>query len=410
MTQATPKPSTGQRAGSGMSMTRLLRRAITHRPGKLIAVMAALAVGATLASAFLSLYFDLPAKMTSEFRSLGPNILIAPPEAAPGRTAAVTTLPAEQTISRASAAAPGAELLGWLYAVGQVNKKTVVLAGSEPERLATLHPSWKITPVAAPATGGSTTPAGVYAGERAAAQQGWTAESTDQQWVTIDYAGAEHQLPLRGIISTGSAVDDQLILPLTALQQITALDGRISALEAAAPGDAAQVNTVLAALQGELGKSASVRALRPVLESQARIVMKVRGLMLGLTAVVLALVLLSVMTTISGVVLDRAREIGIMKALGGSNGRILRFLMAETSLLALAAALAGYFAGFALARAAAAHIFATSGAAAEGSLLALRADVLVAVMGITLAVALAACALPARQLKQMEPAAILRGE
>jgi ABC-type antimicrobial peptide transport system permease subunit len=106
-------------------------------------------------------------------------------------------------------------------------------------------------------------------------------------------------------------------------------------------------------------------------------------------------------------VLDRSREIGVMKALGGSNTRILQFLMAETSLLAFAAAVTGYFAGFALASIAARHMFTLS---AESSLLDLRGDVFAAVVGITVAVALAACSLPARQMKHMDPAVILRGE
>jgi putative ABC transport system permease protein len=403
---------------SGMMMPRLLWRAITHRPAKLLTVIAALAVGATLASAFLSLYFDLPAKMTSEFRALGPNILVAPAEVAassgtrPGDTLSDTLLD-ERTLPAARAAASGTEALPWLYAVGLVNKKTTVLAGTDTDRIAVVHPSWQITPVVPPTGSSSLTDRssndarGVFAGERAAAQHGWTAESADQQWIEIEYAGPEHQLPLKGIISTGGIIDDQLIVSLPALQEFTGHQGQLSAIEIAAPGDNARVEQTLAALQNSLGSAAAVRALRPVLESQARIIMKIRGLMFGLTAVVLALVLLSVMTTISGLVLDRSREIGIMKALGGSNARIMQFLMAETSLLALAAALTGYFAGFLLARAAARHIFTST---AESSLLTLRGDVFAVVVGITVAVALAACALPAQQMKRIDPAAILRGE
>lgn len=405
----TGKPQTAP-AASGLTMARLLLRAITHRPGKLLTVIAALAVGATLASAFLSLYFDLPAKMTSEFRSLGPNLLIVPAEqTSPGQPAGAPALLAEQAVDSVRTAAPAAVALPWLYAVGIVNKKTTVMAATDLDLLQAVHPSWQIT-YAANTTASPSSDAlapGAYAGERAAAQHQWSTESADQQWVTVEYAGVEHQLPFKGIISTGGAIDEQIIVPLSTAQEMATRQGRLSAIEVAAPGDNAQVERTAAALRTSLGATAGVRPLRPVLESQARIIMKVRGLMLALTAVVLALVLLSVMTTISGLVLDRAREIGVMKALGGSNSRILRFLMAETSLLALAAALTGYFAGFALARAAAAHIFTTTG---ESPLLSLRGDVFAAVVGVTVAVALAACALPARQMRDIDPAVTLRGE
>ena len=161
------------RSGSGLRMPRLLLRAITHRPGKLVAVVSALAVGATLASAFLSLYFDLPAKMTSEFRSLGPNILIAPPEQSAekpstpgpaGSATAVATLNA-QNVATVRASAPNAAILPWLYAVGVVNKKTLVLAATELDGLATIHPSWMISRVSSAAATGSLA-TGVYAGEQ----------------------------------------------------------------------------------------------------------------------------------------------------------------------------------------------------------------------------------------------------
>lgn len=377
-------------------LLRLLFRALAHRPAKLFAVIAALGVGATLSSALLSLFFDLPAKMSAEFRALGPNLVIAPQDDA-------TTLPQETLVS-ATSLAPGATALPWLYAVGSVNQSSrqssLVLAGTDLGAIAQAHPSWSLVAFT-PSSSPDFAAPGVIAGERVAAHFGWSAQDAAGQQVAMEYDGRSLRLPLRGIISTGGSEDAQVFVPLAALQELTERSGQLSLIEMAVPGEAAQVETARATLAQTL-PHAAVRPLRPVIESQARVVMKVRGLMLGLTTIVLALVLLSVMTTVSGMVLDRSKEIGVMKALGAGEGRIAGFLFAEASLLALLASLAGFVAGYGLARLAAERLF--------GSGLAMRADAFAAVMTITVVVALLACALPARYIRGLEPAVILRGE
>src|SRR3972149_2608755 len=90
---------------------RVVGKALWVRPGKLFLSLTALTVGATLASAFLSLYFDLPAKMSAEFRTLGPNLVIAPRGKSQTFSAKY-----EQTIA---AAHPDVVSLPWLYAIGK---------------------------------------------------------------------------------------------------------------------------------------------------------------------------------------------------------------------------------------------------------------------------------------------------
>ncbi|HWP85175.1 MAG TPA: FtsX-like permease family protein, partial [Terriglobia bacterium] len=241
---------------------------------------------------------------------------------------------------------------------------------------------------------------GLLAGETAAALLGWKIGETHR----ITYAGRQMSLPLAGIVSTGGSEDSQLLLPLATLQNLTRQPGQLSLLQLAAPGRAQDVEATWHNLAADLGRNAKVevRALRPVLESEARVVMKVRWLMLGLSAIVLALVILSVLTNVSGRILARQKDIGVMKALGGTDAGIARLFFAESAVQALLAAGLGFSAGFALAQTAARRIFHSS--------LALRWDVAAAVTAITLGVALLATALPSRWIRRMEPAEILRGE
>jgi putative ABC transport system permease protein len=390
----------GQRMGQGKMLLRVIAKALWVRPGKLLLSLTALTIGATLASAFLSLYFDLPQKMSGEFRTLGPNLVAAPR----GQNADdAQTFPADAE-RRIASNDSGAATLPWLYAVGQVSGHDLVLGGTALARLAELHPSWHGLPSFAKVIDGQPSEAfaqeGVIAGETAVGAFGWKIGDT----VRIAYGGKELALPLLAIVSTGESEDSRLILPLERLQSLTGEAGRLSLIQIAAPGPANAVDAswrrIAAALADMPG--VEIRPLRPVVESEARVVMKVRGLMLGLAGIVLALVVLSVLTTVSGRILDRQKDIGVMKALGGSDAAIARLFLAETSLQALAAAAMGFAAGFALARLAAERIFHSS--------IALRWDVAAAVGGITLVAALVATVVPARWIRGMDAAVILRGE
>jgi len=382
---------------------RVVYKAFRVQPGRMVASFAALAVAATLASAFLNLYFDLPRKMTTEFRTLGANLILAPKG---------TNETVSQDVYREFAETqPATPRLAWLYAVGKVSGQEVILAGTEMENLAALNPGWQI--LADPAEKRSSesietflarAQAGLVnreakwllAGETAAAHFGWKAGET----VAVEYGTATLDLPLLGVVSTGGSEDSQLLLPLPILQEVTGRNGQLSLIAVAAPGAAAQVETArqqLAVRWPEI----DVRPLRPVLESEARVILKVRGLMLGLTAIVLAIVILNVMTTVSGLVLDRQRDIGVMKSLGGSDGTISLLFVAETLSIAAVAALLGYGIGLGLAQWAAERIFASP--------LPWRWDTLPAVVGVTLAVAFLAAALPVYRVRRLDPAVVLRG-
>ena len=383
---------------------RLIFKTFQVQPGLVLTSLSALIVGATLASAFLNLYFDLPRKMTAEFRTLGPNLVVAP-------QGNIQTF-YESVLEQLAATQPNILKLPWLYAVGNVNQEDVILGGTEPAALGALNPGWQVlndpqkktVPQSLESFLASqfeprSHPPGEWllAGEKAAAHFGWQ----PGQRVNLEYGGEEVTLPLLGIVSTGESADSQVLVPLATLQALTHREGQLSVIQLAVPGSAEQVEEVRQQLAANLPK-VEIRPLRQVVESEARVVMKVRGLMFGLTAIVLGIVILSVMTTVSGLVFDRRRDIGIMKALGGSDRAISLLFVAETTLLAVLATALGYLLGFGLAQWAALHIF--------RSALGWRWDVLPAVLAVTLAVALAATAFPIHLIRRLHPAVVLKGE
>jgi putative ABC transport system permease protein len=377
-------------------LARVVSKAVWHRPAKLAATLGALTVAATLSSAFLSLYFALPGKLSGEFKSLGANLVIAPREN--GETFSA------ELLARLAEKEPQVASVPWLYAVGQTGDGNVVMAGTEFARLAAVSPGWKIRTAAS----GKDEPLvkeslpqlesgpGLLAGEKAAEHFGWALGQT----VALSFGGRTVSLPLRAVLTTGGSEDSQAIVPLASLQELTGQPGKLSLIQARAEGASAEIEArrkEIAALLPEL----DARPLLQVVESEARVVMKVRALMYGLTAVVLVIVILSVMTTVGGLVLDRQKDIGIMKTMGGSDAMISFLFVAETALIAICAAALGHWLGFALADWAARGLFHSS--------LGWRWDVLGSVTAVTLAVALIAASIPIRVIRNLEPAAVLKG-
>ena len=190
-----------------------------------------------------------------------------------------------------------------------------------------------------------------------------------------------------------------LFRSLAEAQRLGGAPGRLSLIQLnAAPQDVERVREQLAAaLPG-----AEVRTLRPVAESTARVLLKVRGLLLGSTAVILAIIVLGVTTTLSAIVWERRRDIGVMKALGAADRQIAVLLLSESAFLGLAGGLVGYAVGLGLAQ--------WIGRSIYQSAVALRIEVLPQVVLVTVAVAVVATLFPLRTVRNVQPAAVLKGE
>src|SRR5215469_18699907 len=58
---------------------RIVRRLLTANYGRLFVILLALGAGAAITSALLNLQIDARKRLTTEFRALGANVIVAPP-------------------------------------------------------------------------------------------------------------------------------------------------------------------------------------------------------------------------------------------------------------------------------------------------------------------------------------------
>jgi putative ABC transport system permease protein len=394
---AEPAPAAGTHGWLAMS-ARLLVRSLRLRAATHVFALVAITVGAAVAATMLTLRADLGAKMSRELRRYGPNLIL---------TAAADRGP--QTLDEAAtrgAGIPGAVPMlvaaGVLAAPGAGRPAPAGVVGADLAALAALNPSWRVRgawPPAAADDGAAATapPAGALVGAALASRAGLEPGAT----ATLTLSPAALPLLVTGIVSTGEAEDEQVFLPLAALQEATAMQGRVSLAAFAVDGGVAAVEAAAARLERVVPGSAA-RPLRPIAAAQGAVLGRLERMMLLLTLVVLILSGLCLATTLMTMVVERESEIGLLRALGAGDRDVVRMVAGEVTLLGLIGGLLGVALGAVGARLIGRGLF---GAAIDP-----RADVVPWVLLIAIAVCWVAVVVPLRRALAIRPALALRAE
>jgi putative ABC transport system permease protein len=147
---------------------------------------------------------------------------------------------------------------------------------------------------------------------------------------------------------------------------------------------------------------AEARPIRQVAEGEGRILNRVSGLLWTITLAALIAAGLAVGATAATSVLERQKEVGLMKALGAGNSLVGAFFLGEQILLAIFAGGAGYAGGILLARWLSESVF---GVTASPRLILLPIS-----LALSILVAVIGSAFPLRRASRFSPAPILRGE
>jgi putative ABC transport system permease protein len=119
-------------------------------------------------------------------------------------------------------------------------------------------------------------------------------------------------------------------------------------------------------------------------------------------AVVVVLIILCMVATLTGSVLERRKDFAVMKALGASNTSVNMLFAGEALLISIVGALFGFVAGSAIAW--------WIGSANFGSGIPPRPGLLFPVAFGSIILALIASSAPLKVLREIQPAGILRGE
>ncbi len=371
-----------------LSLLGMLRRSLVHRRARSLSALVAMTVSAAVATALLTLYADLDAKLHKEFRGFGANIVITAPANTPLRPNALETVK--------QAAGPDVLAAEFAYAVATTSQGApVVVAGTDFAAVRRLDAWWQVD--AWPAETGRSSTASTMpqalVGQRAANVIG------DEKAVSLTFAGHAITLPIAGHLKTGGDEDSRIYMPLAAFVAWTAVAPTV--IELQVPGSTATIEATITRLKQDLPEL-QIQPVRQLVEGESKIVDRTHALMYGAVLLIALTVAVSVLATLSASVLERRRDFALMKALGGSQVQLMGMFLLEALALALAGVAAGFLVGSAAAWAISEGNFHTATLP--------HLSVLPLVLLLNLAIAAMAALFPLRVLRSLQPAALLKGE
>jgi putative ABC transport system permease protein len=359
---------------------RMLVRAAVLRRGRAVSALFAMVVAAAVATAMLTLYVDVQAKLRREFRNYGANIVLV------GRDGA--SLPSEALAHVESVLAGRGIVAPFALVVARIGDgQPVVVVGTDFERVRQLDHWWAV----------SNWPSGpqqALVGVRAL-----SVVSPKNQPFDLSFQGHAIHLNTAGTVQTGAAEDSRVYLSLADFVSWTGVQP--STIEVAATGSPDEISAILRQLEGALPE-AEVRPVRQIMEGEARVLGKMRATLMAAAALIILTAALCVLSTLMGWVFDRRRDFAILKALGASDRMLNGFFAAEAAALGATGAVIGFVLGLGIA--------AWIGRVNFHASVVPRFSVLPFVLAGSIVVTLLSAIVPISLLRRVQPAVILRGE
>ncbi len=317
-------------------------RALAHRKGRTVLLLAVLARASSLATALGIVSYSMEKRVAEEVRKYGANVIITPEAArldigSGGLNFGVVSEPAylqqhqvEEALAKSSLKA---ERSFHLRGALQWKNSDLMVEGVTFADIRRLFPWWQLKG-AWPLSGEMVI--GSDLANRLKLKPGDTMELTGKAQ-TI-------RMRISGIVASGGEEDGLLFVALPELQQLLGLDGEVSLvrLMVTAGGDSLKKS---AALLQQLLPSAKVNEVRQTARTSEGLLAKVKLLMLMVTVVVLVSAGSSVAGTMSTTVLERGKEIGLMKAMGGTRWEVMLIFCGEAAMLGVLGGIAGYLFG-----------------------------------------------------------------
>lgn len=381
-----------------MMFWRLVFQLLRGSRGRLAVAILAIVSGAAVISALLNLDLGVQNQLTQEFRSLGANIVISPATGAswqngvrpPALMREDQVLPALERLGSPEvvAAAP------YLYIVARAQGTPVVVAGTWLDQAQKIEPTWKLQ--------------GSWISSREDDSHCLIGRTVARQLhlarggvLQLDYLNRSAQFTVAGIVDAGGTDDDQVFASLRAVEALANLDGQISLVQICVSGPAKTVADYARRLANAVRAGVQVRPMRQVTEVEGALLGRIQLLIFSMVVLILVLTALCVLGTMAALAMERRKDVGLMKSLGGSISRIVGLFLAEVGVLGAVGGLCGAILGVALSYWMGLRVF--------GAAISPRWEIFPVTIGLMIVVAMAG-ALPLRTLGNVKPAVILRGE
>lgn len=300
---------------------------LSRRKSRMLTALLAIAMGATILSGLVTIYYDIPKQMGKAFRSYGANLLIIP-------TGADEKISYEQ-LEEIEELIPEDKKVGiapYIYQNTRINQQPYIIAGTDLEGAKASSPYWLINgdwPLK---------PRQVLIGNEIAKALSLSIGSK-VSLVTPKETGddATTDFEVSGIVTTGGKEEELIFMSLSDLSDII---GRteLDVVECSIEANQEELNEISAAIAAK-DAALTPRPVRRVTQSQDLVLNKLQSLVWIVTFIVLFIMMICVSTTMMAVVTERRKEIGLKKALGASNKGVIMDFLGEGMVLGIAGGL-----------------------------------------------------------------------
>lgn len=392
---------------------RMIVASLVRRRSRMIVALLAIIVGATILSGLVMIYYDVPRQMSAQFRSYGANIIFTP-----AGEAAISPDALNQSVGVFA----DAELEGYTpyrYENSKIHNMPVTLAGVTFDTVLKTSPYWLVNGDL-PTKDGETL-VGAKTAESLGIKQGDTVSAIHSFEVTegMDvskipsyeiytdpetgetYCDHALDLTVTGILETGGSEEDYLYVSLPDLTYLTLEERGYDIVEVSVAAMQDALKNYVETINGQ-STEISAKLVKRVTASESTVLTKLQSLVFIVTAVVLVLTMICVATTMTAVIAERRREIGLRKALGAYNSSIVGEFMSEGLLLGGVGGILGSVLGYVFAQVISMNVFSSS--------ITFRPLLIPVTIVASVLVTGLACLIPIKSAVEVDPALVLKGE
>ncbi len=378
---------------------KMITSSLIRRRSRMLVALLAIAVGGTILSGLVTIYYDVPRQMGNEFRNYGANMIFL-------ASSNDVQLNAEN-VEEAKSLIKADQLIGaapFRYEMVQIHEQPIAVAGTDMEGAKATSPYWLVD--------------GEWPAEPNEALVGKdeaeylnlkVGDTFDMVYSTENDEVLENgetvaptaKMTVTGVLETGGSEEEYIYISTEDLEALTGSAGRIDVVELSVSAEREELEALTQSIPAAVPE-VTPRLVKRVTESESQVLTKLQALVLLVTSVVLVLTMICVATTMTAVVTERRKEIGLRKALGATDKEIIGEFMGEGLLLGGFGGLIGVFLGFAFAQYVSRNVFSSS-ITFQFWLLPVTVIASILVTGL-------ACLMPVRNATEVDPAIVLKGE
>ena len=370
---------------------KMIMTSLARRRARMLTALLAIAMGATIISGLVTIYYDIPRQMGKEFRSYGANMLVIPTNPDKKIT--------NEQLDEIKSLIPSGKLVGqapYIYTNAKINEQPYMLAGTDLKGAKKNSPYWLID--------GSwpEKPREVLIGNEVSKALGL--KEGDKIIINTPKVNGEGSIDtnfvVSGVVTTGGKEEELIFMGIDDISQLVK-DKNFDVVEYSIEAEQNELSKIVSNISQKDG-SLTPQMVKRVTASQDIVLNKLQALVFIVTIIVLFIMMICVSTTMMAVVTERRKEIGLKKALGATNSSVIVDFLGEGAFLGVFGGLLGVALGYIFANRVSISVFAR-----KVSFLPLLVPMTIIVC---IVITIVASLIPVSKTVDIDPALVLRGE